>query len=42
VNVPAGGKIIVWFKFPAPPASTTKINLVVPGVLPFEDLPIAQ
>jgi hypothetical protein len=41
-TVPASGKIIVWFKFPAPPASTTKINLVVPNVLPFEDLPIAQ
>lgn len=22
------GKLIVWFKFPAPPAGTTKINLV--------------
>lgn len=41
-KIPAGGKLIVWFKFPAPPASTTKINLVVPGVLPFEDLPISQ
>lgn len=41
-KVPGAGKLIVWFKFPAPPASTTKINLVVPGVLPFEDLPISQ
>jgi hypothetical protein len=36
----AGGKLIVWFKFPAPPVSTTKISLIVPEVLPFEDLPI--
>ena len=42
LGIPAGGKLIVWFKFPAPPASTTKINLVVPDVLPFEDLPISQ
>jgi hypothetical protein len=42
VTIPAGGKTIAWFKFPAPPASTTKVNLVVPGVLPFEDLPISQ
>jgi hypothetical protein len=42
LGVPAGGRLIVWFKFPAPPASTTKINLVVPDVLPFEDLPISQ
>ena len=41
-KVPPGGKLIVWFKFPAPPATTTKVNLVVPGVLPFEDLPISQ
>jgi hypothetical protein len=41
-RVPGAGKVLVWFKFPAPPASTTKINLVVPGVLPFEDLPISQ
>jgi hypothetical protein len=41
-HIPAGGKVIVWFKFPAPPAGTAKINLVVPGVLPFEDLSISQ
>ena len=38
----AGGKTIVWFKFPAPPIDTTKISLIVPEVLPFEDLPISQ
>ena len=38
----AGGKTIVWFKFPAPPVDTTKISLIVPEVLPFEDLPISQ
>jgi hypothetical protein len=41
-KIPPGGKQLVWFKFPAPPAGTTKVNLVVPGVLPFEDLPISQ
>jgi hypothetical protein len=40
--IKAGGKNIVWFKFPAPPASSTKINLIVPNVVPFEDLPISQ
>ena len=38
----AGGRVIVWFKFPAPPVNTTKISLIVPEVLPFEDLPISQ
>jgi hypothetical protein len=38
----AGGKVIVWFKFPAPPASTTKINLIVPNLLPFENLSVSQ
>jgi len=42
LSVPAKGKAAVWFKFPAPPESTTKINLVIPDVLPFEDLPITR
>lgn len=29
-----------WAKFPAPPASVKKINLIIPKVLPFEDVPI--
>lgn len=36
------GKMISWYKFPAPASGATKINLVVPNVLPFEDLPISQ
>lgn len=40
--VKADDKTIVWFKFPAPATASTKVNLVVPGVLPFEDLPISQ
>jgi hypothetical protein len=40
VIVKPGGKVISWFKFPAPPAAGVKINLVIPNVVPFEDLPI--
>jgi hypothetical protein len=40
--VDAGGKKIVWFKFPAPPATAQTINLVVPDVLPFEELAISR
>ena len=41
-NIAAGGKQLVWFKFPAPPATVKSINLVIPGVLPFEELAISR
>ena len=32
-----------WAKFPAPPESSTKVTVVIPGVSePFEDVPIAK
>lgn len=42
LKIAAGGKQIVWFKFPAPPDAVVKVNLVVPNVVPFEDLPITR
>lgn len=36
------GKTVSWYKFPAPTSGAAKINLVLPNVLPFEDLPISQ
>ena len=41
-KIAAGGKQLVWFKFPAPPAAVESINLVIPGVLPFEELAISR
>ena len=41
-KIAAGGKQLVWFKFPAPPAAVKSINLVIPGVLPFEELAISR
>ncbi len=41
-KIAAGGKQLVWFKFPAPPATVESINLVIPGVLPFEELAISR
>jgi hypothetical protein len=38
----AGDQQVVWMKFPAPPATSTKIAFVFPGFPPFDDLPIAQ
>lgn len=32
--------ILWWAKFPAPPASVKKINLIIPRVPPFDDVPI--
>ncbi len=39
--VKAPGRVF-WFKFPAPESDTTTINLVVPDVTPFDDLPIQR
>lgn len=33
---------IWWVKFPAPPAEVKKINLIMPKVTPFEDVPITE
>ena len=35
-----GQTYTVWMKFPAPPPETKAITLQVPGVPPFEDIPI--
>lgn len=39
-NLEPGQTYTVWMKFPAPPPETRTITLQVPGVPPFEDLPI--
>jgi hypothetical protein len=39
-NVPADGSNTSWFKFPALPSEVEEITLVLPGCLPFEDVPI--
>jgi hypothetical protein len=37
-----GDRFIFWIKFPAPPANVQTIDVVVPGFLPFEDVPITR
>jgi hypothetical protein len=41
-NPNKGEKVIWWAKFPAPPAEVKKINLIIPKVPPFEDIPITD
>ncbi len=41
-DVGPGEKKAAWFKFPAPAEKVKAVNLVVPGILPFEKLPIAR
>lgn len=41
-KITSGGKQLVWFKFPAPPAAAKTINLVIPDALPFEGLAISR
>jgi hypothetical protein len=35
-----GQAFTLWMKFPAPPADVKSVTLQVPGMAPFEDLPI--
>ena len=39
-KLPPGGTYTLWMKFPAPPPDVKAVTLQVPGVPPFEDLPI--
>lgn len=36
-----GQQRVQWAKFPAPPASSTKISIAIPKFAPFEDIPIS-
>jgi hypothetical protein len=36
-----GDQWLSWAKFPAPPATSTKISLRIGGFAPFEDVPVA-
>ena len=42
VNLDPGATSTWWAKFPAPPASETTIDLVIPDAPPFEDVPITD
>jgi hypothetical protein len=37
----AGQQRTNWAKFPAPPASSSKISITIPGFPPFEDIPVS-
>jgi hypothetical protein len=41
-DLPAGEQRVNWAKFPAPPASSTKISVAIPKFPPFEDIPVSQ
>lgn len=40
-NLEAGEQRANWAKFPAPPASSSKISIIIPGFPPFEDVPVS-
>lgn len=39
-KIAPGAQSIFWMKFPAPPAEVRAVTLQLPGVPPFEDVPI--
>ncbi len=41
-NIPAGQKVNLWAKFPAPPADVQKISIEIPHFQPIDDAAISQ
>ncbi|MGZ7081416.1 MAG: hypothetical protein ACXVJT_18545 [Thermoanaerobaculia bacterium] len=39
-EVPAGGKVNLWAKFPAPPADVQKVTIEIPHFAPMDDVTI--
>ena len=37
-----GATTQVWFKFPAPPATSKTVSIAIPGVAPFDGVPITR
>lgn len=42
ITIEAGKTLTTWAKYPAPPESVEKVSLFLPGVSPFEDVPISR
>jgi outer membrane protein OmpA-like peptidoglycan-associated protein len=42
VTIPANGTLTLEAAFPAPPAEVSRLGLIVPGVLPFTDIPVGN
>ena len=40
-NLPPGEQRLQWAKFPAPPATSTKVTVYIPKFAPFEDTPVS-
>ncbi len=41
-DLPPGEQRLQWAKFPAPPATSTKVTVYIPKFAPFEDTPVSQ
>jgi hypothetical protein len=41
-DLASGEQRLQWAKFPAPPATSTKITVYIPKFMPFEDVPVVQ
>lgn len=41
-DIDPDGQKIMWMKFPAPPETTTTVDIFVPGILPFEEIQLTR
>ncbi len=42
IKIGPGETLTTWAKYPAPPESVQKVSVYIPGVAPFEDVPISK
>jgi hypothetical protein len=42
VTLKPGQTLSAWAKFPAPPSDVEKVTVTLPGVAPFEDVPVVK
>jgi len=41
-DIPKGGRVNLWAKFPAPPDDVQRISIVVPHFSPMDDVPLSR
>ena len=42
VRIDSSSPAVLWFKFPAPPATTKTVSLTIPNVAPFDAVPVTR
>jgi hypothetical protein len=41
-NIDAGGQLVLWAKFPAPPDDVQKLTVEIPHFPPLDEVPLSR